>query len=66
MLGLTEWTCVYDWIYLQMQGIFLYTAANKEVRWKHETTWNEKILECTGTEKEGASTNDIASSQGMD
>jgi hypothetical protein len=64
MLDLTEQTRVDDWMYLQMRGILLYTKANNIVLWKHETTWNEKILECTGTEKE--STDNIASSQGVD
>jgi hypothetical protein len=52
MVDLTERICVNDWKHLQMRGIFLYTAAYKEVRWKHEATWNKKILlECTGTKK---------------
>jgi hypothetical protein len=65
MLDLTEQPHVNDWMYLQMQGIVLYTAADKEVHWKHETTWNKKILECTGNKK-GASANGFVPSQGMD
>jgi hypothetical protein len=34
MLVLTDWTHVNDWMYLQTQGIFLYTPVNKEMRKK--------------------------------
>jgi hypothetical protein len=34
MLDLTEQTCVNDWMYLQMRGIFLYTTVDKEMRKK--------------------------------
>jgi hypothetical protein len=34
ILDLTEQTRVNDWLYLQTQGIFLYTAVNKEMRKK--------------------------------
>jgi hypothetical protein len=44
MLDLTEQTRVNDWMYLQTRAIFLYTAADTDVRWKHEMTWNKKIL----------------------
>jgi hypothetical protein len=49
MLDLTEQTCVNDWMYLQMRGIFLYTLQTKEVHQKHGNGLYKKILEWTGT-----------------
>jgi hypothetical protein len=41
-------------MYLQTQGIFLYTEANKEVRRNHETTWNKKLQQWTGAKRRSA------------